>query len=108
MTAALVISGIVCTASLIYRAIVALERTSGASFRASTTERRDTHHLIERLLEKRDVDLADPGNTIQYNHGVERMQRIATDAKLEQSETLAEYLANQPERPLENEDGINV
>lgn len=55
-----------------------LSKTSSHSARCTADERRDYHHLIEKLVEHRDA--ANP-DAMARTHAQERAQRVSVDAQ---------------------------
>ena len=75
-------AGLLGVTALCWRMVGGLHGHHALDSRERERERRDHFHLIEKLIERRDVpdihqlDLA-------HRHGAERMQRVASDAETE-------------------------
>ena len=87
---------------LMFRALITVERTSRTACRSESSDRRDYLNIIEKLVEK--TCTKDMSTTLA-NHASERVTRVTTDAKVEQTEL---FLAHQPEAPIEDDAAINV
>lgn len=83
----------VALVALLWRQTLTLGKLAGINTRAQDRERRDLHHMIQRLLEKRD---ANDGLEMTRIHARERAEQMRLDAKVEEN---AERPPAAPEKP---------
>lgn len=77
---------------VLFKSLSCIQAITGGRFRAQDRERRDHQHLLERLIEKRDVSSHD-SLSLSDRHTHERMNQVSSDASVEK-ESMVKPLKN--------------